>query len=116
MGKLKSCKSLLAIMLILSELTLYYFDYICAYRISTNLKQVISSDLAGPIPDWAEKVASQAQLKPSAPPSVRVSGRTARPTESDVDPDDKPEEYSEPAPKVQRGKVSGHLSCVHVLT
>jgi hypothetical protein len=77
MVKLKGCKSLLATMLILSELTLYYFDYICAYRISTNLKQVISSDLAGPIPDWAEKVASQAQLKPSAPPSVQVSGKTA---------------------------------------
>ncbi|KAG1867519.1 hypothetical protein C8R48DRAFT_772013 [Suillus tomentosus] len=73
----------------------------------TNLKQVISSDLAGPIPDWAEKVASQTQLKPSTPPSVR---RTARPTESAVDLDDKPEEYSEPAPKAQRGKNIVHLN------
>ncbi|KAG2362663.1 hypothetical protein BDR07DRAFT_1376315 [Suillus spraguei] len=72
----------------------------------TNLKQVISSDLAGPTPNWAEKVASQAQLKPSTPPSMRVSGRTARPTESNVDLDDELEEYSEPAPKHrgERGK------------
>ncbi|KAG1721161.1 hypothetical protein EDD22DRAFT_962603 [Suillus occidentalis] len=75
----------------------------------TNLKQVISSDLVGPIPDWAEKVVSQAQLKPSAPPSVRVSGKTAQPTKSDVDLDDKPEEYSEPAPKARRGKNIVHL-------
>ncbi|KAG2034052.1 hypothetical protein BDR03DRAFT_1013786 [Suillus americanus] len=75
----------------------------------TNLKQVISSDLTGHIPDWAEKVASHAQLKPSAPPSVRVSGKTARPAESDVDLDEEPEEYSEPAPKAQRGKNIVHL-------
>ncbi|KAG1876886.1 hypothetical protein C8R48DRAFT_668915 [Suillus tomentosus] len=68
----------------------------------TNLKQVISSDLAGPIPDWVEKVASQTQLKLSAPPSMQ---RTARPTKSTVNLDDKPEEYSEPAPKVQSGKI-----------
>ncbi|KAG1835566.1 hypothetical protein EV424DRAFT_1551621 [Suillus variegatus] len=76
-------------------------------KMSTNLKQVISSDLAGPIPNWAEKVVSQTQLKPSAPPSMQ---RTAQPTKSAVDLDDKPEEYSEPAPKAQRGKNIVHLN------
>ncbi|KAG2061687.1 hypothetical protein BDR06DRAFT_966584 [Suillus hirtellus] len=60
-------------------------------KTSTNLKQVISSDLAGPISDWAEKVASQTQLKPSTPPSMQ---RTAQPTKSAVDLDDEPEKYS----------------------
>ncbi|KAG0695646.1 hypothetical protein DFH29DRAFT_879902 [Suillus ampliporus] len=74
-------------------------------KTSTNPKQVISSDLEGPIPNWVDKVASQTQLKPSAPPSARTSVRTGRIAESDVDLDDEPEEYSEPAPKSYRGKA-----------
>ncbi|KAG1802551.1 uncharacterized protein BJ212DRAFT_1304776 [Suillus subaureus] len=62
------------------------------------MRLVISSDLAGPIPDWAEKAASQAQLKPT------------QPTKSNVDPDEKPEEYSGPAPKAQREKNIVHLN------
>ncbi|KAG0705615.1 hypothetical protein DFH29DRAFT_872959 [Suillus ampliporus] len=92
------------------KLTLYYFDYICAYQISTNFKQVISSDLEGPIPNWADKVASQTQLKPCAPPSTRTCARTGRLMESDVDLDDGLEEYSEPAPRSHRGKNIVHLN------
>ncbi|KAG0701602.1 hypothetical protein DFH29DRAFT_1000134 [Suillus ampliporus] len=92
------------------KLTLYYFDYICAHQISTNPKQVISSDLEGPIPNWVDKVASQTQLKPSAPPSAQTSVRTGRIAESDVDLDDEPEEYSEPAPKSYRGKNIVHVN------
>lgn len=105
-------------MLILTELTLYYFDYICECRISSNLRQVISSDLEGPIPDWADKVASQTQRKPCAPPSTQASVRIAQRqlADSDLDlDDDEPEEYSEPTPTMQRGKVSTHLNCEHVL-
>ncbi|KAG0701248.1 hypothetical protein DFH29DRAFT_1000436 [Suillus ampliporus] len=83
------------------ELTLYYFDYICAHQISTNPKQVISSNLKGPIPNWVDKIASQTQLKPSAPPSARTSVRTGQIAESDVDLDDEPEEYKSSADELE---------------
>ncbi|KAG2029012.1 hypothetical protein BDR03DRAFT_988040 [Suillus americanus] len=79
-------------------------------KTSTNPKQVISSDLKGPIPNWVDKVTSQTQLKPSAPPSARASVRTGQIAESDMDLDDEPEEYSEPAPKSYRGKNIMHVN------
>ncbi|KAG1720791.1 uncharacterized protein EDB91DRAFT_1088696 [Suillus paluster] len=75
-------------------------------KTSTNPRQVISSNLEGPIPNWVDKVASQTQLKPSTPPSAQTSVRTGQIAESDVDLDDEPEEYSEPAPKSYGGKSS----------
>ncbi|KAG1857040.1 hypothetical protein DFJ58DRAFT_727062 [Suillus subalutaceus] len=93
------------------KLTLYYFDYICTYRISSNLKHVVNSDLEGPIPNWADKVASQTQLKPCSPPSAQASGRITQLqlADSDLDLDNEPEEYSEPTSTIQRGKNIVHV-------
>ncbi|KAG2112215.1 uncharacterized protein F5147DRAFT_771279 [Suillus discolor] len=97
--------------LILTELTLYYFDYICECRISSNLRHAISSNLEGPIPNWADKVATQTQLKPCVPPSIQASARIAQHqlADSNLDLDDEPEEYSELTPTMQRGKNIVHV-------
>ncbi|KAG2116275.1 hypothetical protein DEU56DRAFT_172235 [Suillus clintonianus] len=81
-------------MLILSELTLYYFDWICAIQTSTKHKRLSDpdSELEGPIADWVDKIASRPQLKPSAPPSARPSKTSHI---ADVDYDDPPEEFDE---------------------
>lgn len=90
-------------MLILSELTLFYFDCVCKHQIS-----------AGPIPNWADKVASQAQLKPSAPPSTRTS-KTSHTADPDLDFDEAPEEYREPLTLTQHGKVSGYYLSLNAI-
>jgi hypothetical protein len=63
-------------MLLLSELTLYYFDLICSLNtISQNAKQPRDSE--GIVENWADKVAKSAkksQAKPSVPPSIRTTG------------------------------------------
>jgi hypothetical protein len=112
MGKSDFRKFLLSMMLILTELTLYYFEIICACNKSTNQKLAGVQELEGLIPDWAEKVASEAQLKPSAPPSTRTS-KTPQIVEFDADLDD--DEYYEPR-ATQGGKVRVHLSLECVLT
>ncbi|KAG1801895.1 uncharacterized protein BJ212DRAFT_1487518 [Suillus subaureus] len=92
-------------MLILMELTLYYFDFICACNKSTNQKLAGVQDLEGLIPDWAEKVASEAQLKPSVPLSTCTS-KTPQIVEFDADLDD--DEYYELL-ATQGGKDLVHL-------
>ncbi|KAG1886572.1 hypothetical protein F4604DRAFT_1675470 [Suillus subluteus] len=74
-------------------------------RFSTNQKLAGVQDLEGLIPDWAEKVASEAQLKLSAPPSTRTS-KTPQIVEFDADLDD--DEYYEPL-ATQGGKDLVHL-------
>ncbi|KAG1889157.1 hypothetical protein F4604DRAFT_1673857 [Suillus subluteus] len=74
-------------------------------RFSTNQKLAGVQDLEGLIPDWAEKVASEAQLKPSAPPSTHTS-KTPQIVEFDADLDD--DEYYEPL-ATQGGKDLVHL-------
>lgn len=58
-------------MLILSELTLYYFDIIHSLKNTSPAPSTAATLLEGPVKDWAKKVASKSQLKPSAPPSAR---------------------------------------------
>jgi len=55
-------------MLLLSELTLYYFDII--YSLDRNSAASASSKSEGIVKDWAKKVASKA--KPSALLSAHV--------------------------------------------
>ncbi|KAG2029185.1 hypothetical protein BDR03DRAFT_1018773 [Suillus americanus] len=74
-------------------------------RFSTNQKLAGVQELEGLIPDWAEKVASEAQLKPSAPPSTRTS-KTPQIVEFDADLDD--DEYYE-LQATQGGKDLVHL-------
>jgi hypothetical protein len=57
-------------MLILSELTLYYFDVIHSLKSASRAPSTVSLP-EGPVRDWAKKVVSKSQLKPSAPPSTR---------------------------------------------
>jgi len=58
-------------MLILSELTLYYFDVIHSLKSASPSQASSTITLAeGPVNDWSKKVASKSQLKPSAPPSA----------------------------------------------
>ncbi|KAG1727627.1 hypothetical protein EDB19DRAFT_1833050 [Suillus lakei] len=75
-------------------------------RFSTKQKQAGVQDLKGLIPDWAEKVASEAQLKLSAPPSTHTS-KTPKIADSDADLDDD-DEYYEPL-ATQGGKDLVHL-------
>jgi len=95
-------------MLLLSELTLYYCDLTWSLKTSSNLKHP-NSNHEGIISNWADKVASKPQLKPSAPPSARSLISTHRPGQEDLDFDDaSEEEYYDVPPGTQAKGVSAY--------
>ncbi|KAJ8581531.1 hypothetical protein M405DRAFT_832305 [Rhizopogon salebrosus TDB-379] len=76
-------------MLILSELTLYYFNVIHSLKSASRASRTVSLS-EGPVKDWAKKVVSKSQLNPSAPPSTRsVKGND----DAEIFVDDAPEEF-----------------------
>ncbi|KAG1854222.1 hypothetical protein F4604DRAFT_1932824 [Suillus subluteus] len=80
-------------MLILSELILYYFDWIWLLQTSVNQKGLdsLDSELEGPI--TVDKITSQPQLKPSTPPSTTQPSKIHYLAELDLE--EPPEEFDE---------------------
>jgi hypothetical protein len=60
-------------MLLLSELTLYYFDIFHSLQCRGSEHAISTEEVE--VGKWAKSVASKSQRKPSAPPSARASGR-----------------------------------------
>ncbi|KAJ8593942.1 hypothetical protein M405DRAFT_930493 [Rhizopogon salebrosus TDB-379] len=56
--------------MLISELTLYYFNVIHSLKSASRVPSAVSL-FEGPVKDWAKKVVSKSQLKPSASPSAR---------------------------------------------
>jgi hypothetical protein len=56
--------------MLISELTLYYFNVIHSLKSASRVPSTVSL-FKGPVKDWAKKVVSKSQLKPSASPSAR---------------------------------------------
>jgi hypothetical protein len=67
------CKFVLTVMLLLSELTLYYFDLFHSLQCRGSESSKLAEG-AG-VGKWARGVVSKSQVKSSAPPSARASGK-----------------------------------------
>jgi hypothetical protein len=73
-GKIKGrCKFILTAMLLLSELTLIYFDIFHSLQCRGSEHAISTEEVE--VGKWAKSVASKSQRKPSVPPSARASGR-----------------------------------------
>jgi hypothetical protein len=73
-GKIEGhCKFVLTEMLLLSELTLYYFDIFHSLQCRGSEHAISTEEVE--VGKWAKSMALKSQRKPSAPPSARASGR-----------------------------------------